>query len=282
MGNVLSGKLIAQKYKDEIKNFIEHRKKENLSIPYIAAVIIGGDESSTYYIKSQRSLCEKLDIRYKIISLPEDAIYEKVQREIEKLNKDNEVTGIILHLPVPKTLDKNRLISIIDHRKDIDGLTDINCGRLYKNEKCFIPCTPRGIYELIKSSNIDLEGKSAVVVGRSSLVGRPMAELLLRENATVTICHSKTKNLKDVCQHADIIVSAVGKPNLITADFVKNGAVVIDVGTTIVDGKAYGDVDFDNVIKVASFVTPVKGGVGAMTTTMLIKNACEALEKNVY
>ena len=186
----------------------------------------------------------------------------------------------MLQVPLPKHIDEKKIVEAIDDKKDIDCLTSKSVGKMYLGEEGFIPCTPRSVLTLIKSLNIDITGKNCVVLGRSNIVGKPASQLLLKENATVTICHSKTKNLKEVCQNADILVVAIGKPKFLTDEFVKEGAIVIDVGTSSVNGKITGDVDFDNVIKKAGFLTPVPGGVGALTTTLLMKNACEALIKN--
>jgi methylenetetrahydrofolate dehydrogenase (NADP+)/methenyltetrahydrofolate cyclohydrolase len=181
-------------------------------------------------------------------------------------------------MPLPSYLNEEKIISKIDHLKDVDGLTDINAGKFYKGEKCFIPCTSQGIIELIKSTGIKIAGKNAVVLGRSTIVGKPVAQLLVNEDATVTICHSKTKDIIKICREADILVSAMGKPRFITEDFVKEGAVVIDVGFSVLDGKMVGDVDYDAVLHKVSFITPVPGGVGSMTPIMLIKNTCEVLK----
>ncbi len=211
----------------------------------------------------------------------DDTSEESVIDTIEDLNLKEDVDGIMLQLPLPDNFNEKYVISKINCNKDIDGLTYKNVGKFYSGEKCFIPCTPRGIMELIKSTGVNIKGKNAVVVGRSNIVGKPIAQLLLDQNATVTICHSKTEGLKNICAKADILVSAVGKPDFITGDFVKAHAIVIDVGTTMVGGKLKGDVIFIEAIEKADFVTPVPGGVGAVTTTMLLKNTCEAFEENV-
>ena len=195
---------------------------------------------------------------------------------IKKLNDDESVDGIMLQVPLPKHIDEKRVTSIINPKKDIDGITDINTGKFYRGDQCFIPCTPKAIMEILNFIGFELSGKRAVVLGRSNIVGKPVAQLLLNKNATVTICHSKTENLKAVCREADVLVVAIGRAGFLTSEYVKEGAVVIDVGTSMVEGKIKGDVYFDEVIEKASLVTPVPGGVGAMTTTMLLKNLCEA------
>ena len=188
----------------------------------------------------------------------------------------------MLQIPLPEGINEKNITPKISYKKDVDGLTDINTGRFFKGEEAFIPCTPQSIISLIKSTGCEIKGKNAVVLGRSNIVGKPAAQLLLNENATVTICHSKTKSLESICRNADILVCAIGKPGFVNGSFVKEGAIVIDVGTTMVNGKITGDVVFDDVISKASYVSPVPGGVGAMTTTILIKNTCEAYKKNVY
>lgn len=278
MGIKLDGKKVAEKFRNQIKSFVDHRVATGLKPPCIANILIGNDGGSLYYVNNQNKLCEKLGVRVRSIHFDEHITEEEVEDLIIKLNEDREIDGIILQLPLPKHLDEDKITSLISEKKDIDGLSSINIGKLYKGEKCFIPCTARGIIELIKSTGINIEGKNAVVVGRSNIVGKPVAQLLLNENATVTICHSKTTNLKEICSNADILVSAVGKPDFITDEYIKKDAIVIDVGTTSVNGKLAGDVRFDEVIEKASYTTPVPGGVGAMTTTMLIKNLCEGLK----
>ncbi|KHD38231.1 methenyltetrahydrofolate cyclohydrolase [Clostridium acetobutylicum] len=278
MGDIINGKAESQKYKDKIIEFIKERKKQGLDIPCIASITVGDDGGSLYYVNNQKKVSESLGIEFKSIFLDESIREEELIKLIEGLNVDNKIHGIMLQLPLPNHIDAKLVTSKIDANKDIDSLTDINTGKFYKGEKSFIPCTPRSIINLIKSLNVDICGKNAVVIGRSNIVGKPTAQLLLNENATVTICHSRTQNLKDICKKADIIVSAIGRPGFITDEFVNEKSIVIDVGTTVVDGKLRGDVVFDEVIKKAAYVTPVPGGVGAMTTTMLILNVCEALK----
>ncbi len=278
MGKILDGKLLAEKYREEIKNLIEEKVNSGCEPPCMANILVGNDGGSVYYVNNQNKLCSKLGVKVKSISLDENISQDELVTIIEKLNNDKEVRGIILQLPLPKDLNEAYITSKISYEKDIDGLSSVSAGRFYKGEKSFIPCTPKGIIELIKSANIDIKGKRAVVVGRSNIVGKPVAQLLLNENATVTICHSKTKDLKEICRDADILVSSIGKPGFITKEYIKEGAVVIDVGTTMVDGKIKGDVCFDEVVEKAALVTPVPGGVGAMTTTMLLKNLCEGLK----
>lgn len=277
MGQIIDGKLQAEKYRKKIANFVQERIKSGHEVPCMASIMVGDDGGSRYYLENQKKLCDKLGVKFQSIILSEDSAESDIINLINKLNDDNNVNGIMLQLPLPKHINEKNVTSIINESKDIDSLTYENTGKFYRGEKAFVPCTPRSIIELIKSTGIDISGKNAVIVGRSNIVGKPVSQLLLNENATVTICHSKTKNLKGMCRNADILVAAVGNPGLITGDYVKEGAVVIDVGTTVVDGKLKGDVCFDEAEKKAAFITPVPGGVGAMTTTMLVLNVCEAL-----
>lgn len=282
MGIKINGKMIVEKYRDEIKSVINDGISKGIRVPSIKTILVGDDGGSTSYVKSQNNLCNKLGISYTCIHLDKDVDQKDIVEIIEKLNEDNTVDGIIIQLPLPKKFNEKEITSKISYKKDIDGLSDVNMGRFYKGEKSFIPCTALGVIEMIKNTGCVIKGKHAVVIGRSNIVGKPGAQLLLNEDATVTICHSKTTNLKGICKTADIIVAAIGKPGFVTSDFIKEGAVVIDVGTTMVNNKVTGDVCFDDVINHASYVTPVPGGTGLMTTTMLIKNACMAWRDNVY
>jgi len=278
LGISFSGKNLAIKYRQEIKLFVENRKVKGLTIPCMATILVGNDGGSIFYLNNQIKLCAELGILNKNFTLEENVTEKELLDLIEVLNNDEAVSGIMLQVPLPKHLNEKMITSTITPKKDIDGLTDINTGRFYKGEKCFIPCTPKAIIEILKNADISIMGKHAVVIGRSNIVGKPVAQLLLNESATVTICHSKTINLKEICKSADILVAAIGRPNFITADYVKEGAIVIDVGTSMVQGKITGDVLLSEVIEKASLVTPVPGGVGTMTTTMLLKNVCEALD----
>lgn len=282
MGNIIDGKQIAKKYREEIKNFVSDKINRGIRVPCLASILVGDDGGSLYYMNNQSKLCRELGVEPREYVLQGDTDTEKLIELIRKLNEDDTVDGIILQMPLPKGIDTEKATFMISPEKDVDGLTDINIGRLYKGEKCFIPCTPKGILEIIKSMGYSIQGKNAVVIGRSNIVGKPVAQLLLNENATVTICHSKTNNIKEICRKADILVAALGKPGYVDESFIKEGALVIDVGTTMVNGKVHGDVDFQRVIEKAQYVTPVPGGVGSMTTTMLIKNTCEAYDRHVY
>ena len=280
MGQIINGKEVAAKVKENIKAFVDNRSKEGLNIPKIASILVGKDRGSIYYMNSQEKVATSLGLLFERVELEESIKEEKLIEIIEKLNNDKTVGGIIIQLPLPKSINEKRVMNKIAVEKDIDCLTTESQGKLYMGDKGFIPCTPNSVITLLKSLDIELEGKEAVVLGRSNIVGKPVAQLLLNENCTVTICHTRTKKLKEVCKRADILVVAIGQPNFVDDEFVKAGAIVIDVGTSSLNGKITGDVDFQKVIDRASFVTPVPGGVGALTTTLLIKNACEALKNN--
>lgn len=279
MGKRIDGKEIALEIKEEIKEFVNKRKENNLNVPKVASILVGNDGGSLFYLNNQEKVATSLGMEFEKVHLNEEVTEEELINKIDKLNNDNTVSGIILQLPLPKHIDEKKVISAISPKKDVDCLTFVNQGKLYMGEDNFMPCTPKSVLTILKSLNINLEGMEVVVIGRSNIVGKPAGALLLKENCTVTMCHSRTKNLREVCKRADILVVAIGKAKFVDESFVKDGAIVIDVGTNSVEGKITGDVDFDKVIDVASFVTPVPGGVGALTTTLLMKNACEAIEK---
>ena len=280
MGQLINGKEVAAKVKEEIKNFVDNRKEKGLKLPKIASILVGEDGGSIYYMNSQEKAAVTLGVGFLRVELKEESTDDEVINTIKKLNEADSVQGIILQLPLPKHLNEKKIIREISVKKDIDCLTFESQGKLYMGEPGFLPCTPNSVVTLIKSLNIDLNGKNVVVLGRSNIVGKPVAQLLLNENATVTICHSRTKDLKEVCKRADILVVAIGRPKFIDESYVNENAVVIDVGTSRFEGKITGDVDFDKVIDKCSALTPVPGGVGALTTTLLIKNACEALKED--
>lgn len=279
MGKRIDGKEIALEIKEEIKEFVNKRKENNLNVPKVASILVGNDGGSLFYLNNQEKVATSLGMEFEKVHLNEEVTEEELINKIDKLNNDNTVSGIILQLPLPKHIDEKKVILAISPKKDVDCLTFVNQGKLYMGEDTFMPCTPKSVLTILKSLNINLEGMEVVVIGRSNIVGKPAGALLLKENCTVTMCHSRTKNLREVCKRADILVVAIGKAKFVDESFVKDGAIVIDVGTNSVEGKITGDVDFDKVIDVASFVTPVPGGVGALTTTLLMKNACEAIEK---
>lgn len=278
MGEMLSGKDVAIKIKEDIKAFVEERKNNGLIIPKIASILVGNDGGSIYYMNNQEKVATSLGVKYDKIIFEESITEDKLIGTIEELNNDKSVSGIMLQVPLPKHINEKKVIASISPMKDIDCLTIESQGKLYTGEKGFLPCTPNSVLNILKYYNISIEGKEVVVIGRSNIVGKPVAQLLLNENATVTICHSKSTDLKSICKRADILIVAIGKPKFLTSEYVKDGAVLIDVGTSSYDGKITGDIDFEDVINKVSFVTPVPGGVGALTTTLLIKNACEAIE----
>ena len=275
---IIDGKKVASEIKEEIKSYIKNRKDNGLKVPKIVSILVGNDGGSIFYINNQEKVANSLGINFEKKILNENITEEKLIDIIEDLNNDEEVNGIILQLPLPKTFNKDRVINKISPNKDIDCLTFVNQGKLYCGEKTFLPCTPNSVLTLLEKYNIDLEGKNVVIIGRSNIVGKPTAQLLLNKNATITVCHSKTKNLKDICKKAEIIIVAIGRAKFLTEEYVNENSIVIDVGTSSVDGKIVGDVDFENVESKVSMITKVPGGVGALTTTLLIKNSCEALE----
>ena len=277
MDKILSGKTVAIDIKGQIKNYTEELKASGKSLK-ISSILVGDDGGSVYYQNFQEKLANNLGIDFEKIKLDESISEENLKLKIEELNKDDSVNGIMLLLPLPKHIDERSVTNLIDADKDLDCLSEVSVGRFYKGEKCFMPCTPNSVITLLKAYNIEIEGKEVVIIGRSNIVGKPLFQMFLNENATVTVCHSKTKNLKEVCKRADILVAAIGRANFIDSSYVREGAVVIDVGTSEVNGKITGDVNFDDVYEKASLITPVPGGVGSLTTTLLLKNVCKELD----
>ena len=271
---IIDGREVAYKIKEEIKNEISLLSNKLT----LCVVQVGDDEASNIYIKQKEKLANELGINF-IHKKYNDISEELLEKEIIKLNEDKNITGIIIQLPIPDKYNTNKLINLIDPNKDVDGLTDYNKVKLYNNEEGIIPCTPLGILELLNHYNIDVKGENIVIIGRSLLVSKPLFNLLLNKDATVTMCHSKTINLSSITKNADILISATGKPHLVTEDMIKDNAVIIDVGISRIDGKLCGDVDFENVSKKASYITPVPGGVGPMTVIMLMKNILNAYKK---
>lgn len=261
----LDGKTLKEKKLTELKN-----KVFNLNLS-LAVIQVGNDEASTIYIKQKEKMCNALNINFKKYLLDENVTNEEIINLINKLNNDD-TTGILVQLPLPRHLDEYKIINSIDYRKDIDGLTDYNFAKLMNNQVGIVPCTPKGIEELLDEYNIELEGKNVVIIGRSNLVGKPLYNLLLNKDATVTICHSKTKDLKEHTQKADILVIDIGKPNYITKDYIKNGCIIIDVGISRLDNKVVGDADYNDIKDKVSYITPVPGGVGPMTIAALAEN----------
>ena len=274
----IDGKEISQQIKDELKIKVAKYKEEGKEIS-MAVILVGNDPASAVYVGNKKKACEYIGIKSLSYELEESTTKEELLDLIDKLNKDDSVNGILVQLPLPKHINEDEVIKAISPNKDVDGFHPENVGRLSIGQKGFVSCTPAGVIELLKRSNIEIEGKNCVVIGRSNIVGKPMSLLLLRENGTVTITHSRTKNLKEYTKNADILVVAIGKPKFVDAEYVKEGACVIDVGIHRgEDGKLCGDVDYDSVKEVAGALTPVPGGVGPMTIAMLMKNCVESVE----
>ncbi|MBR2387067.1 bifunctional methylenetetrahydrofolate dehydrogenase/methenyltetrahydrofolate cyclohydrolase FolD [bacterium] len=273
MMEIIDGKKIASEIKTELKKKISDIKNTLNIAPKLAVILIGDDKASEIYVSKKEQMANELGMESLVCKFDKNVSQEEIEAKIEQLNDDNEVNAILLQLPIPKHLDKNKLIELITPLKDVDGFTPLNAGFLALGEPFVAPCTAIGVIELLNAFNVKPKGKHAVIVGRSNIVGKPLAQLLLNEDATVTVAHSKTENLKEITKTADILVSAVGIKNLITKDMVKDGAVVVDVGITRDENnKIKGDVDFENVSKKASLITPVPGGVGPMTIAMLASN----------
>lgn len=271
MSQIIDGKLLAQKIKGQVSKQVEELKKDGI-IPKLAVIMIGQDLASTIYIKNKSKACREVGIEYEEFVLSESVQMEELINLIESLNKRKDIHGILLQSPAPEHIDIYKAFKTIDYRKDVDGFNPINIGRLTLNRQTFIACTPHGIMKMLEEYNINVEGSNVVILGRSNIVGKPLAQCMLNKDATVTICHSKTKNIEEITKNADILISAIGKPKFVKKDMVKQGAVVIDVGINRENNKIVGDVDFDEVSKKASFITPVPGGVGPMTIAMLLNN----------
>ncbi|MGN1298959.1 MAG: bifunctional methylenetetrahydrofolate dehydrogenase/methenyltetrahydrofolate cyclohydrolase FolD [Candidatus Scatovivens sp.] len=276
MAIILDGKQVSEKIKNDLKLEVDSLKKNGI-YPKLAVIMVGEDKASKVYVKNKSKSCNKVGVEFEEYLFDENITQEKLMKKIEELNNDDDITGILLQSPIPKHLNEQEAFNAISPEKDVDGFNAINVGNLSIGKDCFISCTPFGIIKLLKEYKIEIEGKHAVVIGRSNIVGKPMVQCLLNENATVTVCHSKTKNLEQYTKQADILISAVGKPKIITNKFVKKGAVVVDVGINrLYDGKIYGDVDFESVEPISSYITPVPGGVGPMTIAMLMHNVVKA------
>lgn len=276
MAEILNGKEVSQKIKEGLKKEVEELKKNGI-FPKLAVIMVGEDPSSKIYVRNKSIACMEVGIEYEEYLLNDNTTMDELLGLIDKLNKDDSVNGILLQSPIPRGLDINEAFKAIDPKKDVDGFNPCNVGKLCLGQDSLVSCTPYGIIKLLEEYGIDIEGKDAVVVGRSNIVGKPMMQCLLNKNATVTICHSKTIKLERTTQKADILVVAIGKPKFITKDMVKEGAIVVDVGINRgEDGKLCGDVDYDGVSEVASYITPVPGGVGPMTIAMLMNNIVKA------
>lgn len=278
MAVIIDGREVAKKIKEELKEKVNELKEKGI-YPKLAVIMIGKDKASEIYVRNKSRDCDYVGIEYEEFFLEENITMETLLNLIDELNKRDDIHGILLQSPIPEHLDIRKAFNKIDYRKDVDGFNPINVGKLLIGEDTFIPCTPLGVIKLLEQYNIQIEGKNAVVIGRSNIVGKPLSQYLLNKDATVTVCHSKTKNLKEITSKADILISAVGKPKVITRDMVKENAVIIDVGINRTpDGKIVGDVDYDNLLDKVSYITPVPGGVGQMTRAMLINNIIKAAE----
>ena len=278
MSKIIDGKLVSAAVKQRVAQGVAELKEKGISVG-LAVILVGEDPASKIYVANKKKACEDLGIVSHEYLLPATATQEELLALVETLNNEDSINGILCQLPLPKHLDEKAVINAIDPKKDVDAFHPSNVGKIMIGDYDFVPCTPAGVMELLKYYNIEAEGKLCVVIGRSNIVGKPMSMLLLHKNGTVTTCHSRTKNLKEVCKEADILVAAVGKAKFVTADMVKDGAVVVDVGMNRFDGKLCGDVDFEGVSEKASFITPVPGGVGPMTIAMLMQNTLTAAKK---
>lgn len=276
---IISGKDLAQQKREQMKLEVERLEKLGLK-PGLAVILVGNNPASRSYVKGKEKASTEVGIYSRLIEMPEETTEAELLAEIDRLNADEAIHGILVQLPLPAQINEKLVIERIDPAKDVDGFHPISIGKMMIGEETFLPCTPFGIVEMIKSIGVELEGKHVVVIGRSNIVGKPVGQLLLNENATVTYCHSRTKNLAQLTKQADILVVAIGKANVIGAEHIKEGAVVIDVGVNRLDtGKLCGDVIFDEAKEVASYLTPVPGGVGPMTITMLLHNTIEAAKR---
>ena len=288
---IIDGKLISSKIKDEVREETKKLLSVHNIIPGLAFIIVGENPASKVYVKSKGKACEETGFHSVTKTLPESSTEKELLSIIEDFNSDKNIHGILVQLPLPKHINEQKIIESIDYKKDVDGFHPQNVGRLSIGQKCFIPCTPYGIIEMIKRSNVETNGKNVVIIGRSNIVGKPMASLFLKKdiNSTVTICHSSTKDIKSFTMNADILIAAIGKPDFVTGDMVKEGAVIIDVGINRVDDKnspkgyrLTGDVDFNSCIEKVSRITPVPGGVGPMTIAMLMRNTLDSASQNIY
>lgn len=279
---ILDGKKVSAKVREDLKLEVDNLKKEGIK-PKLAVIMVGNDPASKVYVRNKNKACEEIGIEYEEFLLDEKTTMEELLNVIDNLNKNQNIDGILLQSPIPKHLDINKAFRAILPEKDVDGFHPINAGKLSIGEKCFVPCTPHGVVKIMEEYNIETEGKNVVIVGRSNIVGKPLIQCMLQKNATVTVCHSKTRNLEEFTKKADILIVAIGKQKFITENMVKEGVVVIDIGINRnEEGKLVGDVDFDNVSKKASYITPVPGGVGPMTVAMLMENVVEAAKQNKY
>ena len=277
MAQIIDGKAISKQVREEIAtDVVAFREKYNRA-PGLAVIIVGSDPASQVYVRNKKKACEEVGFYSESYELPAETTQEELVALVERLNEDDKINGILVQLPLPKHLDETEILLKIKPEKDVDAFHPYNVGKIMIGNHDLLPCTPAGVMVLLERSGVDVSGKKCAVIGRSNIVGKPMAMLLLHANGTVTICHSRTQNLKEICREADILVASIGKPEFVTADMVKDGAVVVDVGINrLEDGKLVGDVAFSEVEPKASYITPVPGGVGPMTITMLLKNTLTA------
>lgn len=282
MANIMDGKALAQKIRNELKQEVDILKQQGIN-PKLAVILVGNDKASKIYVKNKSNACIEIGIEFEEYLLDETTTMENLLNLIDNLNNNPNIDGILLQSPIPKGLDINLAFNAINNKKDVDGFNPVNVGKLVLGQDTYISCTPYGIIKLLEEYNIDIEGKNAVIIGRSNIVGKPLLQCLLNKNATVTICHSKTKNIEQITKQADILVAALGKAKFVKENMVKQDAVVIDVGINrLEDGKLVGDVDFENVEKKASYITPVPGGVGPMTIAMLMSNIVKSAKKRQF
>lgn len=279
MSQIIDGKELAKHIREELKEEVKELKNAEI-YPKLAVIMVGDDPASKVYVRNKSRACEDVGIEYEEYLLPAKTTREELLELIEKLNNDERVHGILVQSPLPEGLDANEAFRTILPKKDVDGFHPVNVGKLSLNQDCFVSCTPYGIIKMLEAYNVSIEGANAVIIGRSNIVGKPLAQCLLNKNATVTICHSKTKNLKEITKKADILIAAIGKPKFVTEDMVKENATVIDVGINRnEEGKLVGDTDFENIKEKVSFITPVPGGVGPMTIAMLMYNVVKAAKQ---
>lgn len=279
MATIIDGKDLAKKIRKDLKIECEELKKQGIN-PKLAVIMVGNNPASKVYVKNKSRACDEIGIEYEEHLLEETTTQQELNELIKKLNNTKEVHGILLQSPLPEHLDINQAFKAISYRKDVDGFTPSSVGKLVMGGDTFISCTPYGVMKMFEEYNIDLTGKDVVIIGRSNIVGKPLSQCCLAQNATVTICHSRTKDLKTHTKRADIVIAAIGKPKFVTADMIKQGAVVVDVGINRnEEGKLVGDVDYENVEKIASYITPVPGGVGPMTIAMLMNNVIKAAKE---
>lgn len=279
MAEILDGKELAKKVRENLKIEVDGLKEKGIN-PKLAVIMVGDNSASAVYVKNKSNACKKVGIEFEEFLLPTETTEDELIELIQKLNQDDTVHGVLLQSPVPSHININRAFETISPDKDVDGFNAVNVGNLTIGRDCFVSCTPYGIMRMLEEYNIEVAGKTAVVIGRSNIVGKPMLQCLLSKDATVTICHSKTQNLEEVVKRADIVIAAIGKPNFVTGSMIKEGAVVIDVGINrLEDGTLCGDVNYEEASQKASYITPVPGGVGPMTVAMLVENVVKAAKK---